>query len=63
MIFMLLFWVLVIGGIVFAIRELTKGPVGTRENRDKALDILKERYAKGEIDTQEFQEKKKALTS
>ena len=66
-IFMLIFWVLVIVGLIFLIRFLiqtTKGNSGmNRGSSSGALEILKERYARGEIDKQEFEEKKKDLLS
>ncbi|MFA4975222.1 MAG: SHOCT domain-containing protein [Candidatus Paceibacterota bacterium] len=58
-IMMILFWAIVIYFIVWLVRnnKINGG------NSNKALDILKERYVKGEIDKKEFEEKKKDLDS
>ena len=65
MIFMLLFWVLIITGIVFLIRWLIQS-TGSRSSSgagrgSQAMDILKERYAKGEISQDEFESMKKEI--
>lgn len=55
---MLLFWGMVILLIVWLVREVG----GTSSNQpNRALEILKERYAKGEISKEEFEAKKKDL--
>jgi len=59
-IFMILFWGLIIGLVILLIQRLTDQGKN-RENNNSALDILKKRYAQGEIDKQEFEEKKKDL--
>ena len=60
MFMMVLFWVLVIIGIVLAIRWLTNQ---RREKpSDSALEILRQRYARGEIDKEEFEAKKRDLS-
>jgi putative membrane protein len=60
-VFMLIFWIAVIFLVVWGIKKLT-------ENRgsaagSNALDIARERYAKGEISQEEFQNIKKHISS
>lgn len=62
---MIVFWVLVIVGLVFLIRWLaasTKGETRGASTGESPLDILKKRYARGEINKEEFEEKKKDLS-
>ena len=65
MIFMILFWGLIIVGLVALIRWLlqstgSKGHSGVSTG-SKAIDILKERYARDEIDRDEFESMKKDI--
>jgi putative membrane protein len=62
---MVLFWGGIIVAIVLAVRWIGSGsshgatpPVP----RNKALDILQERFARGEIDKEEFEERKRLLS-
>jgi putative membrane protein len=65
---MLLFWILLIAGVVLLVRWIwdnaggrKQGPVGYEPQQHNALEILKQRYAKGEISREEFQAMKQDL--
>ncbi|MEN6521876.1 MAG: SHOCT domain-containing protein [Armatimonadota bacterium] len=59
-IFMILFWSLIIVAIVLLIRWLASRPfIGAQPGglgRESAIEILKKRYAQGEITREQFQE-------
>ena len=56
---MIVFWVLIALLIMWLIREARGNGL---QSGLKALDILKERYAKGEISKEEFETKKKDIS-
>ncbi len=62
---MLVFWILVIVAIIAGVRWMTgQGRPGPGPaHRDTALDILRERYARGEISREEFEQRKKDLAA
>ena len=57
---MILFWLLVIVAIVAALRR-TPWSSSSGGAAQTPLEILKARYARGEIDKKEFEEKKRDL--
>ena len=66
----LLLAILAIVAIVWVVRQLDRnghaaGPSATRESPedDAAMKILRERFARGEIDAEEFEERKRGLRS
>ena len=64
-IFMMIFWVLVLVGLVFLIKWLVQTTNRSRSDAcssDRALNILKERFARGEIDSAEFETMKLELS-
>ena len=61
-----IFWIAVVGVIVWAILRFTQKqtyPKSNTQNEKSPLDILKERYAKGEITKAEFDKMKKDLSN
>jgi len=59
-------WLLALAVIILIVWIVTKGisagQYTTPENDKSALDILKERYARGEINKEEFEEKKHVIS-
>ena len=63
-IMMIAFWILIVVGIVFAIKWLAASANAAKSipaSGETPVDILKKRYALGEIDKVEFEEKQKVL--
>ncbi|MGH7332997.1 MAG: SHOCT domain-containing protein [Candidatus Rokuibacteriota bacterium] len=59
MLMMLVFWGLVIAGVVLGVRWLARQ--GGTSHQDEAIETLRRRYAKGEIDRDEFEAKRRDL--
>ena len=61
------FWILVLGLIIWAVVAAVRPSVSSggsdsvSSRADSALEVLKRRYARGEIDKKEYEEKKKDL--
>ena len=49
----LIFWIVVIAGIAMLIQNLMAGQ-GRNSPEKRALEVLSERYAKGEIDREDY---------
>ncbi len=63
-IFMILLLLVLVIGVVFLLRTFGGGYVGpsSSQQSNASLNILKERYARGEIDSKEFNERKQQLS-
>lgn len=62
---MLLFWALVIGGVVllvvWLVRQGSNMAPGSASREDTALELLKRRYARGEITRDQFEQMRRDL--
>jgi putative membrane protein len=60
---MWIFWILIIVAIIGLAGFVTRRSSDHSALEKSAMEILKERYARGEIDREEFEQKKKDLNS
>jgi putative membrane protein len=58
---MALFWGALIGTAIWAIRQFRPRETGTTEATSSAMRILEDRFARGEIDADEFQRRREIL--
>ncbi len=56
---MILFWIAIILLVIWAVRSLF--PRESRSGQDQALEILRQRYAKGEINAAEYEQARAQL--
>jgi putative membrane protein len=62
--FMWVFWIAVVVGIIFLVKWIIEqGRQSAQDTDSNPLDILKRRYARGEIDKEEYERKWKDLLS
>ena len=57
---MIVFWGLVVAGIVWLVRYLTQGG---RRREDSAVELLDRRLALGEVSVEEYEERRRALVN
>ncbi len=60
---MIIFWIIIISLIVWAVVFFTRrvGPGGSYESSSRAVNIARDRYARGEISKEEFERIKAGL--
>jgi putative membrane protein len=61
-IFWLLVLALLVGGVVWFVRSQAAVEGRSQQRRSAGLDVLEERYARGEINREEYLQKKRDLT-
>jgi putative membrane protein len=58
--FMIIFWGFVVLGVVYLVTLIAKGGE-KKSHEDSALEVLKKRYARGELSREEFEKMKDDL--
>jgi putative membrane protein len=60
-IFMILFWVLIILGVVYLIKILLGGNSAGEKKHETAREVLEKRFARGEMSKEEFEDAMEVL--
>jgi putative membrane protein len=60
-IFMIIFWIAVIVALVYFMRHLSRTSAGRQNAGETPVDILKKRYARGEITKEQYDRMKEDL--
>jgi putative membrane protein len=60
-VFVPLFWVLVITGIILLVRGRRGGPLWAGRGRESGIDVLERRYAEGELSLEQYRERRAVL--
>ncbi|MCL6538408.1 MAG: hypothetical protein K6T28_07480 [Acidothermus sp.] len=60
---MLAFWALLVFGVIAVWRALSRDDRRAEQQRRSAEQLLEERFARGEIDVQEYRERREVLRS
>lgn len=63
LIWLLFLILLVVGGVWIIQQGIRRRDSGERESSDRAVQILRDRYARGEISKEEFEAQKKDLAA
>jgi len=67
MLFGWIIWLVIIGGIIWVVATIVSNNNRKQQNifphKEDALDILKSRYARGEINREQFEQMKQDLNS
>lgn len=59
-VFMWILWIILLVVLVYVLKDIT-GSGGRRSSDAEALEILRQRYVRGEIDEQEYEQRKHEL--
>ena len=61
--FMWILWIIITVGVFYLIQNIIKGKTPDSFDNETPMDILNKRYARGEIDHDEYEKRRKELES